>query len=188
MNIPKKRSYPHQRNGLRLFGEGGRLVRLANSRTGPSLKWDGRPRSQSAFTLVEILVASSILAVMAIALYGGISFCFTNITLARQNLRATQIALEKMEIVRMYSWDQVNSSGFVPVDFTAPYFPTSGSDTNGGLTYYGTTVITNINLGTPYSADMRQVIVSLNWTNKNVKNSLEMSTYISQYGMQNYIY
>lgn len=188
MNIPKNRSYPHGRNDLRSLRNGRDLVGLAKSGTGPGLKRDGRPRAESAFTLVEVLVASSILAVMAIALYGGISFCFANITLARQNLRATQIALEKMEIVRMYSWEQVNSNGFVPVEFTAPYYPTAGSDTNGGLTYYGTTLITNLSLGTPYSADMRQVVVSLNWTNKSVKQTLEMSTYISQYGMQNYIY
>ena len=137
------------------------------------------------------MVATALFAVMAVSLYGGISFGFTNITLARQNLRATQIALEKMEIVRMYSWDQVNSNGFVPATFTAPYFPSgSGSSTNGGLTYYGRMVVsTNVPTANPaYVKDMRRVTVTLNWTNKTVPQSLQMSTYLSQYGMQRYIY
>jgi prepilin-type N-terminal cleavage/methylation domain-containing protein len=146
--------------------------------------------SEAGFTLAELLVGCALLAVMAVSLYGGISFGFATITLARQNLRATQIALEKMEIVRMYSWEQVNSNGFVPLNFTAPYFPTfgGGGSTNGGMTYYGTMIITNTTLNPAYDVDMRKMTVNLNWTNKNVPQSLQMSTYISQYGMQRYIY
>lgn len=135
------------------------------------------------------MVACAILAIMVVALFGGISFGFSNITIARQNLRATQIALEKMEIVRMYSWEQVNSNGFVPSAFTAPFFPSlDGSETNGGVTYYGTIEISKLKFDTTYDDDMRQVLVRLNWTNKNVAQSVEMSTYISQYGMHRYIY
>jgi hypothetical protein len=108
--------------------------------------------------------------------------------MARQNLRATQIALEKMEITRMYSWEQLNSNGFVPRTFTAPFFPSDGPYTNGGLTYYGTTIITNVNRHPAYSNDLREMRVFLTWTNKNIPQSLEMSTYLSQYGMQRYIY
>src|ERR1051325_10953688 len=110
-----------------------------------------RRSSQRAFTLAELMVACAILAIMVVSLFGGISFGFSNITIARQNLRATQIALEKMEIVRMYSWEQVNSNGFVPRTFTAPCFPvTNGGDTNGGVVYYGTIIITNVVLSTTY--------------------------------------
>jgi prepilin-type N-terminal cleavage/methylation domain-containing protein len=146
-------------------------------------------RMEKAFTLAELMVACAILAVMVVSLFGGISFGFSNITIARQNLRATQIALEKMEIVRMYSWEQVNSNGFVPTSFTAPFFPSvSGSDTNGGVTYFGTIDISKVKFGTTYDDDMREVLVRLNWTNKTVAQSLEMSTYVSQYGMHRYIY
>ena len=136
------------------------------------------------------MIGCAILGIMVVSLFGGISFGFSNITLARQNLRATQIALEKMEIVRMYSWEQVNSNGFVPRNFTAPFFPvTNGSgDTNGGLIYYGSIFITNVTLSTTYENDMRRVSVTLNWTNRNVPQSLEMSTYVSQYGMLRHIY
>jgi type II secretory pathway pseudopilin PulG len=144
---------------------------------------------EAGFTLAELMVGCAILGVMVVSLFGGISFGFSSITIARQNLRATQIALEKMEIMRMYSWEQVNSNGFVPKTFTAPFFPVNnGSDTNGGLTYFGSIVITNVALSTTYDNDMRTVIVTLNWTNRDVPQTLQMSTYISQYGMQRYIY
>src|SRR5687767_11927217 len=126
-------------------------------------------RMQKAFTLAELMVACAILAIMVVSLFGGISFGFSNITIARQNLRATQVALEKMEIVRMYSWEQVNSNGFVPTAFTAPFFPSVADDsTNGGVTYYGTIAIDKVKFGATYDDDMRQVLVRLNWTNKNV--------------------
>ena len=146
------------------------------------------PAAEAAFTLVEVMIGGCLLAVMAVSLYGGISFGFMSINLARQNLRATQIALEKMEIVRMNSRDQITSNGFVPPTFTAPFFPMASGDTNGGLTYFGTTVITNITRAASYSNDMRQVIVTLSWTNNDIKQTLEMRTFISQYGMQRYIY
>lgn len=148
-----------------------------------------RRTSEAAFTLAELMVASAILAIMVVSLFGGISFGFSSISLARQNLRATQIALEKMEIVRMYSWEQINSNGYVPSAFTAPFFPSlTASDTNGGVTYYGTIDISKVKLSTTYDDDMRQVLVTLNWTNKNIPQSVQMSTYVSQYGMQRYIY
>jgi prepilin-type N-terminal cleavage/methylation domain-containing protein len=169
--------------GVSISSESGaRLVSKSYRRAGSNY--------EAAFSLPELMVAVALCAVMAVSLYGGISFGFSNITLARQNLRATQIALEKMEIVRMYSWEQVNSNGFVPTTFTAPFFPTvgGGGDTNGGVVFYGKTVITNFNRSISYSNDIRKVQVTLNWTNRNVPQTLQMSTYISQYGMQRYIY
>jgi hypothetical protein len=187
MKIANNRLFSHERNDLR---EGPHSAAPAPSEnpgtpSGPKL---GAKRSQVAFALTETLVATAVLAVMAVSLYGGISFCFSNVNLARQNLRATQIALEKMEIIRMYSWDDVNMPGFVPVTFTAPYYPAETGDTNGGITYFGTTTITNVTIVSPYAVDMRQVLVHLEWTNRNVRQSVDMSTFISQYGMQRYIY
>jgi hypothetical protein len=144
-----------------------------------------------AFTVAEVIVALSLVAILFVSLYAGISAGFATINLARQNLRATQIALEKMETMRMYSWEQINSNGFVPLDFTAPFFPsssTNGSDTNGGLIFYGTTVITNTDLTNTYNVDLRAVIVTIKWTNAHIGQTREMRTLISQYGMQRYIY
>jgi prepilin-type N-terminal cleavage/methylation domain-containing protein len=188
MKIIKTDDYARKFNGFRS------LARFRRNAKAPS---DGAPKedaqaamdAESGFTLAEIMVACTVLAIMAVSLYGGISFGFSSITLARQKLRATQIALEKMEITRMYTWDQVNSNGFVPLTFTAPYYPSvSGTNTSGGLTYYGTMQILGVNCHPSYSNDMRQLKVNVTWTNRSTVQSLQMSTYISQYGMQRYIY
>jgi hypothetical protein len=189
MKITKTDGYSRKRNKFRAIPA---FPGNAKSAMGGALKGDGTAvstSSEAAFTLAEIMVACALLGVMIVSLYGGISFGFSSITLARQNLRATQIALEKMEITRMYSWEQINSNGFVPPTFTAPFFPTiGGTDTNGGVTYYGTTLITNVNRNPAYSNDMREIRVTLTWTNRNTPQRVEMKTFLSQYGMQRYIY
>jgi hypothetical protein len=154
-------------------------------------RWSNYPiRRVKAFTIAEVCIAVAFLAVAFGAVYGGISWAFLNMKLARENLRATQIALEKMETMRMYSWDQVNSNGFVAATFTAPFFPgTEGGSSEGkGVTYYGKTLLTNASVPVAYSNDMRRVIVTITWTNNNVGRSRKMETLISQYGMQRYIY
>ena len=146
-------------------------------------------RSKAGFSIIDVLVSFILVGLMFVSLYGGLSSGFAVISLARENLRATQVVLEKMETVRMYSWDQVNSNGFVPPTFTAPFYPDVTGGTNmPGITFYGTTVITNADVDNAYRDNMRQVTVTVNWTNRNVKHTREMRTLISQYGMQRYIY
>src|SRR5688572_19901661 len=127
MKIIKSEAYPRKLNAFRQF-------RRSPATPGASASNGDSPAQRSyaeaAFTLAEIMVGCALLAVVVVSLYGGISFGFASINLARQNLRATQIALEKMEITRMYSWEQINSNGFVPLNFTASFYPTvDDSDT-----------------------------------------------------------
>jgi prepilin-type N-terminal cleavage/methylation domain-containing protein len=141
------------------------------------------------FTLIETLVAMVVMTILATALYSGLSWGFAVVNLARENLRATQIAVEKMETLRMYSWDQVNSNGYVPVTFTAPFFPPVAPATNsGGILYRGTTLITNANVHPAYTDNMRLVVVTVNWTNRGILRTRKVETLISQYGMQRYIH
>jgi prepilin-type N-terminal cleavage/methylation domain-containing protein len=167
-----------------------------------------RRSAESAFSLVEVIVCTAIMAVVFVSLYGGISSGFAVVNLARENLRANQIIVEKMETIRLYNWDQINSNGFLPPTFSAPFFPgvitnlvatnadgtiqTSlarfDSSTSGGLTYYGTVNITNAPVSDQYSTNMRLVTVSLSWTNRNNVRNRQLQTLVSQNGMQNYIY
>jgi Tfp pilus assembly protein PilV len=71
-------------------------------------------RSRSGFTLVDVMFGALIIGVMVVGLYVGFSQGFAVIQLARENLRATQILEEKMETVRLYTWDQVNTPNFIP--------------------------------------------------------------------------
>src|SRR5262245_17486438 len=60
---------------------------------------------QSAFTLVEVMMGVLVLGIMVVSLYTGFAFGFTQIRIARENVRATQVLLEKMEVMRLLNWD-----------------------------------------------------------------------------------
>jgi hypothetical protein len=65
--------------------------------------------------------------------------------LARENIRATQILEEKMEVVRLFNWDQVvNLPGYIPTNFIAPFY--ANNPTNppaGSFNYTGAVLVTS---------------------------------------------
>ncbi len=61
----------------------------------------------TGYTFAEVLVASAILGFVATALYGAFSAGFCVIQSTRENLRATQILVQKLEAVRLFTWSQV---------------------------------------------------------------------------------
>jgi prepilin-type N-terminal cleavage/methylation domain-containing protein len=146
-----------------------------------------RPGASRAFTLVEVLIGLVLLSGMAASLYMGMGQGFAVIQLARENLRATQVLQEKMEAIRLVNWTQINTPGFVPATFEAPFYATA-DQTDGGLTYAGQVTISSFPYTTGYSGDLLQVEVTLRWLSGNVVRSRQMRTLVSNYGLQKYIY
>lgn len=165
-----------------------------------------RQMTGPAFTLVETLVATAIVGIFFVGLYSGITQSFGILANAREDLRANQILLDKMEEMRLYSWDQITSFGtsnaFIPARFTEEYVPSgtnsasttfsadssrTQADTDNFL-YYGTVLVTNVSFTNSYSTNMRRVLVTLSWTNGAKEFNHQMSTLVSEYGMQKYIY
>lgn len=145
-----------------------------------------RCRREAGATLVDVLFGAVIIGIMTVGLYVGFSQGFAVIQLARENLRATQILQEKMETIRLYTWDQVTVGGFIPTTFTAPFYAV-GTQTQG-LTYNGRLTIANAPVAESYAADLREVTVEVTWTSGNVIRRRDMRTFISRYGLHNYIY
>ena len=147
-----------------------------------------RAHLQRAFSIIEILVGVLIIGIMAVGLYIGMTQGFGVIRLARENLRATQILQEKMETIRLYTWDQVNAPGFIPETFNEPFYAV-GEDRDDGLVYQGRVTITNANMPlATYGNDLREVRVAITWNSGNVQRQREMRTLISRYGLHKYIY
>ena len=149
-----------------------------------------------AYTLVELLVSSFLAAIFVAAGIAGITQGFKMIRVDRENSRAGQILLEKTELIRLYTWDQINNgwgtntyvstNASVPATFTSPFYPDTN---NGGFNYSGTVTVTNAPITETYAADLRQVQISLVWTSSfNVAVTQSMTTLVSKYGLQNYIY
>lgn len=143
-----------------------------------------------AFSMVEVLVAMSIIGILFVSMYGGISSGFAVVHSARETMRANQLMLEKMETIRLYTWEQINSNGFVAPTFSASFYPliTNEYSNPNDLRFYGTVAITAPGVSDAYSTNMRKVVVTLNWTNGGISHSRQMETLVSEYGMQNYIY
>jgi len=158
----------------------------------------------AAFSLIEVTVSMAIVSILFVSLYGGIASGFALVSLARENLRANQVIVEKMETLRLYSWDQVNSNGYIPPTFTAPFFPsvitnlvensngtqstTTTSFGDGGIVYHGTVTITNAPVAAEYADSMKMVTVTLTWTNGAVARNRQLQTLVSRNGVQNYVY
>src|SRR6185295_9038660 len=96
-----------------------------------------------AFTLPEVMVSVFLIAMSIAGLYLGLGQGFTFTQENCQNMRATQIVGEKMETIRLYTWDQVTNSTFIPRTFTNYFYPTGNSNGNKGIPFIGTLTITN---------------------------------------------
>jgi uncharacterized protein (TIGR02598 family) len=141
-----------------------------------------------AATLVEVVIAVSIVAIAGAALFSVLGYGFNLTQALRENQRGTQILLEKVETVRLYNWDQVNSNGFIPSSFTAVYDP-QGSSGSAGITYYGGVSVEAFPGGRDYHTNMRLITITLNWTNtSNRGQQRQLVTAVARDGEQNYVW
>ena len=139
-----------------------------------------------AFTLVEVLVAVAIIGVSVIALYIGIMTGYQTIQVARENLRATQIIVERLETIRLYTLDQLTDPSFLPEKFTNWY----NFHDESGFQYVGTITVDEWdNSRSPnYLDDLRFVTIELTWTNSGKFRSRTMHTLVARDGLQDYVY
>ena len=135
------------------------------------------------------MVGLAVVAIMGAALYMGIGMAFSQLRLSRENLRATQVLEGKMEIVRQYNWDQVaNLPGFIPTSFTESFFADNPTNTSGNFVYTGTVTVTNAPVTETYSNDLRMVQIKLTWKSGGIVHQRQATTFVSQFGLQRYVY
>jgi type II secretory pathway pseudopilin PulG len=158
-------------------------MKVRSESTGPSGKC--RVIFTAAFSLIEVLVAVVVVGTSAVAMFSGINTGFFTMQLARENLRATQIMLEKTETLRLYNWDQISKLNVIPIEENYDPYSTS---TNSGIIYRGEVRIAAAPLSTSYSANLKLVTVTLNWTTGRLPRTRSFTTYITQNGLQAYIY
>jgi uncharacterized protein (TIGR02598 family) len=145
--------------------------------------------SNAAFTLIEVVIAVGVLAIMVLSLYSAFVMGFAQIQASRETVRATQIITHKMEMIRLLNWDQVISPGYIPSSFTSSFYsdnPTN--DSLNGIIYTGTVQLTTPSMSETYANNMRQIKVRVTWTSCGIAHKKEMTTFVTQYGMQKYIY
>ncbi len=143
-------------------------------------------RKLAAFSLVEATIGMGVIGTVIGAMLAGITAGTFTMRLTRENLRATQIMLEKMEVIRLYNWDQVTTN-FIAPTFTNYYDPQSGPGSQG-LQYSGTISISDAPITSSYSNEVRKITVRLDWQTGGLKRTRQFSSFIARHGLQNYIY
>ena len=145
--------------------------------------------SNSGFTFAETMVAILTGTVMLTALYASFTFGYAAVKLTREDLRATQILLQRMETVRLTS-----ASAIQPGTFTDYYDPSAVNNGNPGAVYT-ITITTNAPTSSDmpvqpvyYMNKMRKVTVTATWTNANQLRTRSLQTYAAQSGIQSYVY
>ncbi len=160
----------------------------ARMKTPVALDRSGVNRRAAGFSIAEVVMAIMVLAIGAAGLMSCFGYGFRAIGQIRENQRATQIMVEKAETLRLYSWDQVNTSGFIPSTFIASYDGDNAASNYTGTIYYGTVAIGNFPFNTSYKDKMRKLDLTLRWTSQNIVRTRSLTTYIAEDGIQNYVY
>ena len=146
-----------------------------------------RVSCEHAFTLVEVMVSLVVLVVVFAGFYLCLSEGFATARVARESLRASEVLQQQMETIRLYTWTQINSNGFIPATFTVPLDASSTSSTNRPV-YTGNITIANAPMTESYSNDHKLVTVTLTWGSGGTQRQRQMSTLVSQFGLHNYYY
>jgi prepilin-type N-terminal cleavage/methylation domain-containing protein len=149
---------------------------------------------RGAFTLVEVMLAVVVAAVIFAAVGFGLTTGFNLVQISREQLRATQICLSRMEGIRLCRWDtQLFNPTFVPRTFTDYFYPVGlNSATNAYVIYQGAvTLDTNLTLSPNpgYVSNLCKVTVQVTWTAKNnLVQTQKVTTLVSKNGVQNYVF
>ena len=146
-------------------------------------------RSIFGFTLVEAMVAIGAAAFMLTALYSGLTFGFATVKLSREDLRATQILLQRLETLRLTDFSSIQTGTFTD------YFDPTGATNGSSGTTYTITITTNAPTSSDmpvqpvyYMNQMRKVTVTATWTNANQLRTRTLQTYACSKGIESYVY
>lgn len=140
--------------------------------------------ARGGFTLTEALVAMAVGGIMVVSLYSGMTSASYSMRLAREDLRATQVLLDKLETIRLCTWNQVNDPSFMPSTFSEPIYP----EQPNSAVLTGTLAIDSSNLTAKYNDQIRMVTVTVTWGgNGELKRTRQMSTYVARYGITRYL-
>ena len=149
-----------------------------------------RRASASGFTLTETLVAILIAGVMLPTLFTVLASAFSAVQSNRENLRATQIMVQRMEAVRLAPYKSLQDPAAYPTNSTTEYYSPSGQASGKGGAAYTVTynwVPGPSSLPPSYRTNMMLVTVTTAWNSGNVPHTRSMQSYVARYGIQRYV-
>ncbi len=148
-----------------------------------------RRASISAFTLIETIVATLLAAILLPTIYAGLAAGFSIVQATREDLRATQIILQRMEAIRLSPYQALQSPAAYPTNATDYYSPSGQTNGNAGTAYTVTYNWTTGLASLPPSSRSNVVLVTVtaNWNSGKVQRSRSMQSYVARYGIQRHV-
>ncbi len=130
-------------------------------------------------------LAGMVLSTLYACFAGG----FSIVRVARENLRATQIIVERMEAIRLSPYKSLTNAASFPASVTEYYNDSGQTNGTAGAAY---TVTYNwapgsIALPPAYRTNMLLITVGATWKSGNVQRSRSMQTYAARWGIQRYV-
>jgi hypothetical protein len=130
-----------------------------------------------------------VMSIVSVAFYGGMTSSFSQIKSSREDVRATQIMMQKLEAIRLCTWSELTN-----FSFKEPYDPLATHGASS-MYYFGTVSkgpATAIPGNVSYQNNMSLVTVGLVWTNSGqgapIVRNRQMQTHVARYGLQSYIW
>ena len=143
------------------------------------------------FTLIEALFSFGIIGVLVIGLYSALTSGFSGVQDEREDARATQILIEKMDQLRVVSWDDIVEDK-IPGKFLEHFDPTRAPGTyekDDPLVYEGKVKVKKGPNDVSYEDYLKTITIELKWTSfAGRERKRELTTYYARYGLQNYVY
>ncbi len=146
---------------------------------------------EAGYTLAQVLVAAATIGFLAGLLYGVVGPGLGIIRCAGQNLRATQILMQRAESLRLFTAREVcDPSKYHQPLFVAPHDPGLGTSQQDGVQYAG--YVSADGLSSTQNIHMRPVTLTLYWTNycgtKPIVHMRQVPTRLARNGMPKYIW
>lgn len=148
-------------------------------------------KASFGFTLVETMVATMVAAIMLSAHFLAFASGFAMVTVTREDLRASQIMLQRMEAIRITGFDQIATK--FPTNATEYYDEKHKATGGGGAAYtvsYSTKPgyqLVDTTMPTSYRTNLMEVTVGVSWKSGTKTRSRSMRTYVNRYGVESYV-
>jgi prepilin-type N-terminal cleavage/methylation domain-containing protein len=151
--------------------------------------------ARSGFTLIEVLMGAVVMGVAFASMFGILTIGLFISQSSRENLRATQIMLDKMEGVRLYNSSQITNTQVLVRSFTNWFFETNAiglANAQGyGAQYTGSITLAPVPFVASYTTNMLLVTVNIGWVSAGQSqnsHTRSMATFYSNHGLENYVY
>ncbi len=126
---------------------------------------------------------------MLLALYGCFAAGFSFVKVTREDLRATQIMLQRMEAIRLSSYSQLTDPAKYPASSTVYYSESGKNSGKGGVAYTVTydAAPGPATLPPSYRSNVLVISVGVLWQSGKAQRSRLMQTYVARNGIQPYV-